>query len=211
MALAAACPPPCDRSTCTGCCDSAGECNGGANRNACGRNGTVCQSCGASARCQSGMCVPLPADAGSTLDGGMISLCGRGCRDDAQDCQPGNLPEACGGDGGTCVACTSSQRCELGRCVVSTCGGCVDAIGTCQPGSDALACGRAGTVCQACAPSERCTGQVCVAIACNSNTCPSGCCSAGVCLSQSVSACGTGGQACVACAVGQTCRSGLCR
>lgn len=208
LLLALGCPAPCDRSTCTGCCDSTGQCLAGTSRTYCGGGGVVCQSCGNARRCVASACVEV-VDAGSP-DAGSGCVCPRGCCADLS-CQPGNLPEACGADGGACVSCAPGARCESGRCVETTCVGCIDAVGTCQAGADRLNCGRGGALCQACAPTENCTGRSCAAPVCTPQTCTQGCCLGGMCMTPSRSACGIRGSSCTTCTDSQSCVNGVCR
>ncbi len=207
----AACPPPCDRSNCTGCCEPGGECLPGTSRNYCGKGGVVCGVCASPQRCQASMCVD-PVDAGPPDAGPIVLNCAAGCRVE-NDCQPGNLPEACGADGGVCSVCDPSTRCEAGRCVMTACLGCFDALGSCRPGtSDSLACGGDGGFCQACSPGNTCRSGRCAVQACTNLTCPMGCCRAGVCLASSLTSCGIGGATCTTCQPGELCTSsGICR
>lgn len=205
-----ACPPPCDRSNCTGCCDSTGECLAGTSRNFCGKGGVVCGTCPSPGRCMASMCVQ-PVDAGPPDAGPIVLNCAAGCRVEAE-CQPGNLPEACGADGGVCTVCAAGTRCEAGRCISTRCFGCFDALGTCQRGLDNLACGLDGGVCQGCSPGNACQpGGVCAAVGCSRTTCSMGCCQAGLCQLPSANTCGSMGGACTVCAAGRTCVGGLCR
>lgn len=209
LLVVVACPPPCDRSNCTGCCDSSGECLPGTSRNYCGKGGVVCGVCAAPQRCQASMCVD-PADAGPVDAGPIVLNCAAGCRVE-NDCQPGNLPEACGADGGSCSVCAPNTRCEGGRCVATACLGCFDALGSCRPGlSDALACGTDGGFCQACSPGTLCRAGRC-SQGCTNLTCPLGCCLAGLCQPSSVGTCGINGSTCATCTTSQSCMAGTCR
>jgi hypothetical protein len=208
LALLMACPETCDRSNCTGCCDNTGLCLPGTSRSFCGGGGVVCQSCGAGRRCSAGLCLDA-VDAGAP-EGGTECQCPRGCCTNLT-CQPGNLPEACGVDGGACAACGAGQRCEAGACVSAACAGCIDPIGVCRPGWEPRACGANASVCQACAPLENCVSGVCGTQVCGPATCRTGCCLAGVCQTPSVQTCGINGGACTTCAVGRSCLNGVCR
>lgn len=47
---------PCSASTCTGCCDAAGQCQGGTQSASCGSSGARCEACVDGAVCQLGRC-----------------------------------------------------------------------------------------------------------------------------------------------------------
>ncbi|MDX2009594.1 MAG: hypothetical protein SFW67_05370 [Myxococcaceae bacterium] len=202
-------PPPCDRSSCSGCCDSAGLCLGGTSRAFCGGGGVQCQACGSGRRCLAGACV-AGMDAGTGSNDAGPCPCRFGCCG-SDACQPGNLPEACGVDGGACVACEAQERCDMGRCVSAPCTGCVDALGACRTGFENTACGGDGGLCAGCAPSEQCVARQCVGRTCSSMTCPSGCCLGGLCYQASPQTCGVLGAACVTCTPTQLCMGGVCR
>lgn len=209
--LSVACPPPCDRSTCSGCCEPGGECMPGTSRSFCGRGGGACGSCPSSQRCQAGSCVALP-DAGPVDAGPQPTNCSTGCVAASSECQPGNLPEACGRDAGPCEMCAPmTQRCEAGRCVSAACPGCVDALGTCRTGRELVACGVDGGLCTACAPGLECRFGSCSAGGCNALSCATGCCRNNVCTLPSSSACGLNGSSCLTCVPPQSCLAGVCR
>lgn len=206
-----ACPPPCDRSTCSGCCEPGGECMPGTSRGFCGRGGAMCGSCPLSQRCQAGACVS-PPDAGPVDAGPQPANCSTGCLSASLECQPGNLPEACGSDAGACVMCAAmSERCEGGRCVPTACRGCLDALGVCRTGGDLLTCGSDGGLCSACAPGQQCRAGVCATQGCGLTTCATGCCRGDVCQTPTSSACGLNGSACITCTSGRTCVGGVCQ
>lgn len=151
-----------------------------------------------------------PVDAG-VPDAGPVDFCRGGCRSLDGTCGPGNLPEACGGDGGVCQACAPSDRCESGRCVSLPCRGCLDGLGRCQTGTTPAACGGAGSVCQACRALESCADGGCVATGCGPATC-STCCQSGLCVSApSNASCGRGGATCVSCGTRQCASNGMCQ
>jgi hypothetical protein len=57
--------PPCNTTTCNGCCDSNGNCAGGQSQATCGTGGEQCISCGSGTTCnKSGACVNTPVDSG---------------------------------------------------------------------------------------------------------------------------------------------------
>jgi hypothetical protein len=61
------CPtrPPCDASTCNGCCDDLDVCQQGLSSGACGRAGSVCSACGGGALCVAGVCSMATAPGGT--------------------------------------------------------------------------------------------------------------------------------------------------
>jgi hypothetical protein len=210
LLLGSGCPPTCDRSTCTGCCDAAGECVSGTSRNFCGAGGVQCGVCATSTRCRAGACVDIP-DAGPVDAGPMLQACTTGCRDSAQDCQPGNLPEACGADAGACVQCAPQQRCEFGRCTSAACRGCIEPLGACRPGNENFACGADAGLCLACTAGQTCRSGSCLVNPCSMMTCATGCCRGDLCLPPAQTSCGLNGAACVTCLATQTCMNGMCR
>ncbi|MDP3504060.1 MAG: hypothetical protein Q8S33_27225 [Myxococcales bacterium] len=74
LCTASACGPvqrPCGPSTCTGCCDSSGQCQSGGSTSACGTRGAVCQVCGgSSATCVTGLCSSIGSSGGGASFGG---------------------------------------------------------------------------------------------------------------------------------------------
>ena len=58
LVLGAGCTtkPTCSSSNCSGCCDSAGACQGGFNQQACGQFGASCDTCVGLQTCQLGRC-----------------------------------------------------------------------------------------------------------------------------------------------------------
>jgi hypothetical protein len=66
-------PPPCDASTCNGCCDARGECQRGDGTLECGVRGNLCQSCLLGQSCVAGVCSQASSGSGggsSTAGGG---------------------------------------------------------------------------------------------------------------------------------------------
>src|SRR5687767_3107837 len=60
MVVTSACSPPavsCSALSCTGCCDSAGKCQGGGTATACGKGGSSCNTCAATQSCTANACV----------------------------------------------------------------------------------------------------------------------------------------------------------
>lgn len=205
-----ACPTPCSKDTCAGCCDSAGDCLGGALSNSCGLNGSSCRSCSSGQRCVRGECIVSVPDA-VRVDAGPQCVCSGGCCSADFTCFPGNLPEACGIDAGLCAACQPSERCESGRCTALPCAGCLDATGVCRSGQEPFACGIRGTLCRACAATETCTFGSCTSMTCTPSSCRLGCCAGVFCQMPSETACGINGSACVSCASGSMCLNGQCQ
>lgn len=75
LCSATACGPvqrPCGPSTCTGCCDSSGQCQSGGSTSACGARGAACQVCGGiSATCVTGVCSSInPNNGGGNSNNG---------------------------------------------------------------------------------------------------------------------------------------------
>lgn len=71
LCSATACGPvqrPCGPSTCTGCCDSSGQCRTGGSTSACGARGAACQVCGGiSATCVTGVCSSINPNNGGGI------------------------------------------------------------------------------------------------------------------------------------------------
>jgi hypothetical protein len=210
MALEPGCQETCDRSTCTGCCDSSGACLSGTSRNFCGAGGVLCGVCSSATRCRAGVCVDSP-DAGPLDAGPVLQSCTAGCRDLSLECQPGNLPEACGADGGACEQCTTMERCESGRCTRSLCRGCIDPLGACRLGNENFACGADAGLCLSCTAGQFCRSGSCVGAACSVATCLNGCCRGDLCLPPAQTSCGLNGLACLTCLPSQMCITGSCR
>lgn len=94
-------PTTCDSTTCSGCCDSSGQCQSGSLPTACGSAGNVCTPCLSGQICNLGIC-----QAGSTGGGS------------------GNGGGAGGGGGGGGGGSTGPLTCSGGRTACS--GSCVD-------------------------------------------------------------------------------------
>lgn len=199
--------PPCTSTTCTGCCDSTGECRSGLDNSACGARGASCTQCGLVSTCLSGVCSLNNTGAGTAggssatgggaaggataggSAGGAVGQCNSnncaGCCTDTAQCVAGFSPQACGTNGASCLVCGANQTCASGRCAGSVGGGAAGG-GSAGGGPG----GGAGS--------------------CNQTTCATGCCQGGTCQPPSVAQCGSNGNACVRCGTGQTCISGLC-
>lgn len=92
-------PVGCTASTCAGCCDSAGRCQGGAEVTACGRLGLACATCQSGQVCAGGLCSG-PISTGGGAGGG--SAGGDTAGGDAGGSTAGGNPGggAAGGDAG---------------------------------------------------------------------------------------------------------------
>jgi len=207
LALSACPTPPCDASSCAGCCDSNGDCNPGSLRSACGLNGAACQACAKTELCTAHQC--QTPDAGPDA-GAKICDCGGCCFPDG-GCLGGNLPEACGLGGVACQQC-GAGRCDHGFCTSMSCGGCLDAVAACQPGTSDLACGADGGLCVGCLGSQRCVDGTCQAVGCTPASCQRGCCvTANQCLTVPTDLqCGWAGSTCAACSSSTHCTGGRC-
>ncbi len=62
---------PCTSASCTGCCDSAGQCQRGDTSVACGSSASACVSCGLTGSCLAGACVPVSGSGGGQAGGGL--------------------------------------------------------------------------------------------------------------------------------------------
>src|SRR5579871_15648 len=155
--LLAGCASHCP-DTCGGCCDSHGQCQGGALPAACGASGNACQACDPAVSCVAGHCVDTrcgPQNCAGCCgeDGGCVSL--------------SNTPQACGVHGNACAVCPALQFCDNGTCAVcgpATCAGCCDSAGGCVAHRSEAQCGSTpagGSGCQACDAGESCAGGVC--------------------------------------------------
>ncbi|MDP3154626.1 MAG: hypothetical protein Q8N23_18250 [Archangium sp.] len=126
--------PRCDSTTCFGCCDATGQCQGGGATDACGAQGNRCDVCVGSQTCALGRC-----QAPSCLPANCAAL--------GFDC--GQAEDGCGG----VLECGS---CGVGR----TCGGGgrrnVCAPGVCTPASCAALNAECGRVSDGCAALLTC-------------------------------------------------------
>jgi len=137
----------CNVMTCTGCCDSAGQCQSGDQSDFCGVGGASCAACNTNSSCANGQCV---------------SSCGPGncdgCCDQNGQCQIGFSASACGMGGLACADC-GEFNCAEGRCFIPTCeetcqGCCMGDV--CVPTPSATQCGAGGSACMACSGEEIC-------------------------------------------------------
>ncbi|HUB06896.1 MAG TPA: hypothetical protein VMB50_07845 [Myxococcales bacterium] len=179
-------------------------------------------------------CTPNCAGRCAGADDGCGSTCRtgscHGCCDGNNECQPGDVPSACGGNGEACAACASGP-CLPGDAGSSAC--CVKTPApTCSTVTTPDGCG--GSYAAVCQAGETCYGGICCTPSCTDKcpyasdgcggVCPvpatgnpgctydgkPGCCdSNGVCQPGSASsACGNGG-ACQECLGGQSCNVNL--
>lgn len=190
---------PCNATSCAnGCCTSGGTCVGPAMQNftRCGSGGVLCTGCPNGQSCQAG-------DAG--VNRCAVPQCST-CLDTAGNCRPAVDDNYCGGNGGVCARCdtTNGQHCQNGRCVgmqgctAANCDGCCSGS-ACIPldgGVSNAQCGRMASACTTCTSPATCdlgTG-TCVGgggtgggggtfpfpdgglTVCDMTTCPTGCC-----------------------------------
>jgi len=102
--LLSACPPKCDASNCTGCCDSKEICHAGSELGACGAGGAACAACSAeNQRCVQGACQTF-------CDPSVCNGCCQGTTCVTLSAQT----NACGVGGLACAPCGAS--CVQGVC-----------------------------------------------------------------------------------------------
>jgi len=221
VVTASACGPSrtCSSVTCTGCCDTTGECRSGFDNSACGTKGGSCGVCGLGSTCLSGACSLGNSGAGTATGGGFS---GTGGGFVTAGGSAGGA-RAGGAGGGSVIGCNST-----------TCPGCCDDNGTCFTGRVDVACGTNGASCAVCPNGQQCTplavGGRCLgnptgggsagggsavgggSTGCNATNCAGCCRSNGQCQTSPTTAqCGVNGSACLACPGTQTCQSGACR
>ena len=171
--VCAGAPPTCGASSCGGCCDAKGVCQGGTTDAVCGADGAACANCSTNGKkCNEpgSYCAFLPSCSELT--------CPTGCCDSAGVCRDGRSDTACGASADACTNCTtSSDHCSASgfcytgpHCGPDNCGGCCAANGTCRAGDAAASCGRFGAQCESCTAA----GQTCQSGACGVTgaTCP---------------------------------------
>jgi hypothetical protein len=190
--------------------------------------------CGSNWRCLNGVCFP-PEGAGGGAGGGSAGgvggggvggggvgggggVCG-GCRDTANQCQPGNTLARCGANGSTCKACPSNQACQNGSCVSLQCNAANCPAGCCRAGvciplsmQTEASCGNSGMTCGGCGPGEVCSSGKCLLVS-QCGSCAGCCLGTSICLppaNQSVANCGSNGKTCGMCGSGQVCLNGTC-
>ncbi|MCE7894807.1 MAG: hypothetical protein DYH12_34745 [Sorangiineae bacterium PRO1] len=210
-------PPKCGPANCSGCCDAKGACRNGAESDACGKSGGVCDDCLAKGQgCSAGVCQGAPPICGP-------GNCG-GCCDANGKCVTGVTDSACGAGGKKCEACASPKKCSvpgnycayLPTCGALTCpSGCCDAQGQCKDGNSNTECGVNGTKCGDCTASgKNCAPQgFCYSGPhCGSDNCAGCCDGTGQCRPGGANQfCGQYGTLCDNCgAKGQTCTGNVC-
>ncbi|MBE2250537.1 MAG: hypothetical protein IAE78_13460 [Myxococcus sp.] len=102
--------PPCDASSCEGCCDATGLCRVGTAADACGAKGATCAVCASG--CMSGACLTVDAgapDAGATCQPSTEAPTGRSDFGGAYDAVNDELV-VFGGDPGVAVNCQSKPE-----------------------------------------------------------------------------------------------------
>lgn len=211
--LASSCGPTrtCNATTCTGCCDTTGECRSGFDNSACGTRASACATCGLGQTCLSGACSTTGAGAGTGTGGGFSGTGGG---------------SAAGGSAGGVVSCNSTN-----------CPGCCATNGQCFTGRSDSVCGTNGASCAVCQGGQTCTplavGGRCLssgpgggsagggsatggggagggAPGCSAQNCANGCCNNGQCQNPTTARCGRNGASCTACASMNTCVNGAC-
>ncbi len=205
---------PCGPSTCArGCCGLDGQCSSGELQLECGSSGEACVRCSRSEHCEERQCLPNEViDAGPIDAGPPKCRCTTSCCLPDGSCAPNTDPSACGAPGLFCGQCAAGERCQLGVCVATACGGCLDPLGQCRAGNTPTACGSAGGVCVACGADQACRSQRCVFTKCDETNCRFGCCRADLSCETGVSAtaCGASGARCVTCFSTESCVAGVC-
>jgi hypothetical protein len=166
-----------DGDCCTGYCNRKNKrCRCRHERQSCTEDRNCCHHGGEMLTCQQETCQPAPE--GCTPDN-----CPNGCCEGDQ-CQPGNVDDACGVAGVDCQVCSPCETCQSQVCAPlangPTCGGVAGCDGTC--------CG--GACCD--------VGAVCNAGSCCTPSCPADCGSDGC------------GGWCGACPAGKVCVNGGC-
>ena len=147
----------CTPDNCKGCCRE-DKCIEEKTTDACGINGSACQTCSAAQQC---------TDQGQCHEPCSPNNC-KGCCD-GDNCIPGTTTDKCGGDGAACTKCDkdspdqicSDQKCIDGSCKATCLTGCCTAQG-CQSGNDANACGTNGGACVTCGYGKQCSNHACV-------------------------------------------------
>jgi hypothetical protein len=107
LTLAACGSKVCNTQTCSGCCDSGGNCVDGIAATACGTNGVSCTSCQSPERCVNGVC-RLPVCSAASCSG---------CCTANDACESGQDDFACGLGGAVCAGCSGTQHCDGGACM----------------------------------------------------------------------------------------------
>ena len=211
----------CDASNCSGCCVG-DQCLKGADSEACGSNGQLCESCSVMGQ----FCRPEP-NGGGTCEGAPTcgpQNCGGCCN--GNTCVAGSSPNACGKQGMACTNCTATGRtcvpqgqpnertCQLvPTCNAATCPGCC--VGNnCVVATTPAACGKGGQMCTSCKLNDTCTAGVCTPqVNCGPGNCAGCCIGTNLCATGNQNtACGLSGIQCNNCTGmgGQVCQGGTC-
>lgn len=153
--------PPCNTSTCTGCCDGMGKCQLGNANSACGTKGGACTTCGLGSVCMfGGMCSGNTNNTGggfATTGGGNAT--GGGFATGGGNATGGGFATGGGTGGGFSTGGGFTTGGGTGGgpiCSPTTCLGCC-LNGTCVPGNQPSGCGRAGNQCTVCSGTDVCT------------------------------------------------------
>jgi hypothetical protein len=126
--------------TCTGCCDSDGNCITAETNAACGTGGEACLACGASASCTGGTCIhPQP--------GCDPSNCAGCCQGDSS-CAVGSQNAACGVAGQACAPCLDCNPSAGGggSCGLVICNGCSTGPSSCASGLSQASAASTGSL-----------------------------------------------------------------
>ncbi|MBI3185675.1 MAG: hypothetical protein HYZ28_26345 [Myxococcales bacterium] len=209
LASAAGCDftgkPPCNPSTCAGCCDAKGDCQPGIITTACGRAASQCVACLELQTCQLGFCTVIGTGGGAGgggggSDGGCQPTT---CQQAAKNC--GTIPEGCGGTA-WCGDCPAGQSCGGGG-TPNVCG-----TGSCTPKTCALLGKNCGSVSDGCGATLDCGSCQAPNVCgpdniCVTNCVPKTCGQLGATCGTPPDGCG-GNLSCGTCAAPKTCGGG---
>ena len=199
-------PSTCGSTTCRGCCDATGQCQGVASPSACGQFGNACNTCGLSQTCSLGACVTqntcrpttcaaLQKNCGTVSDGCSGTLtCGTcggaescGGAGTANVCGPGTCtPKTCMSAGADCGAVSDGCSAQLncGACATgSFCNG-ANRCGGCMPTTCAALgknCGQVADGCGAMISCGTCAGTESCGGGGTLNVCGTGACVSTTC------------------------------
>ncbi len=181
---------PCGPTTCTGCCDDKGSCQGGGVNAACGAGGFICDQCGSDEMCSLGRCSPVTFGGGGGTGGGTGGGSGGGGGGTSDGGLDAGQPDA-GFDAGVLDPCAGT--------LVSCGSRCLDIQ------ADPENCGRCGNACG--------QGQVCNQGRCEvlPDDCTTGTgCGSGYFCDPVSKRCMTGCRLTADCPMGATCAGGTC-